>query len=597
MDQQKYNVGQFPVSSILSWIKDGEIAIPEIQRPFVWNKTKVRKLMDSLYQGYPVGYIISWKNPDVRLKDGTRANGKKVLIDGQQRICAMRAAILGEPVINDEYASEHIHIAFQPMDQRFETLTPAIEKDSKWIPNISAVLNKEGGLFKIVEDYCIKNPDVERSRVEKSIELLLGIKNRQIGYIELDANLEIETVTEIFVRINSEGVVLSQADFAMSKIASFGDFGINLRKCVDYFCHLSRKPEAYMSIFSNDKEFAATEYLSKISWLKDENDDLYDPDYSDMLRVAFTKQFERGKMSELVSLLSGRNFETRTFDDSVRTRSFEQLREGVLDFVNETHFKRFVMIIKSAGFISPDLISSHAALNFAYALYLKLREKKFPAESIERLVRRWFVMSLLTSRYSGSAETIFDYDIKSISRDGAETALSLIEDSELSSAFWESGLIQGLDRSTINSPYLNVFFAAQVKAGDPGFLSKDISVANMIEHRGDIHHLFPKDYLKKRFSSKGDYNQIANYVYAQSEINIKVGNKPPRDYMQEMKRQCEGGTVVYGNITSMADLKQNLQQHCIPIELFDMDIDNYSDFLEERRRLMAQKIKEYYLSL
>lgn len=97
---QKYQVNQQLIENILSSVKLGEIAIPEIQRPFVWDASKVRDLMDSLYQGFPVGYVIAWKNPNIRLKDGSLSEGKKILIDGQQRVTALTAAILGEYVIS-----------------------------------------------------------------------------------------------------------------------------------------------------------------------------------------------------------------------------------------------------------------------------------------------------------------------------------------------------------------------------------------------------------------------------------------------------------------------------------------------------------------
>ncbi|WP_246124748.1 DUF262 domain-containing protein [Algibacter pacificus] len=99
----KYSVHQQPVETLLSWIKSGEIAIPEIQRPFVWKSAKVRDLIDSLYQGFPVGYIITWRNPDVKLKNGELSAGKKVLIDGQQRITALTAAVVGQRVLNKNY--------------------------------------------------------------------------------------------------------------------------------------------------------------------------------------------------------------------------------------------------------------------------------------------------------------------------------------------------------------------------------------------------------------------------------------------------------------------------------------------------------------
>lgn len=597
---QKYTVNQYFVSNILNWVQEKEIAIPEIQRPFVWDSTKVRDLMDSLYQGYPIGYIIAWKNPDVRLKDGSISNGKKVLIDGQQRITALRAAILGQSIVNKDYKEERIIISFHPVTEAFATLTPAIAKDKAWIQDISSLMNKEGGLFEDVNQYCEKNSGVDQKLIEKNIDKLLQIKNKQVGFIELDSGLDIDTVTEIFIRINSKGVVLSQSDFAMSKIASYDqldNFGVNLRKCIDYFCHLAREPQFYKHISENDIEFKNTIYLPKIAWLRSENDDLYDPDYSDVLRVSFTKQFERGKMSDLVGLLSGRNFETRSYEQDIMDDSFQKLSEAVLDFVNETHFKDFLMAIKSSGFKSKDLINSQSAMNFAYVIYLKLREKGVDRDQIKRIVAKWFVMSILTGRYSASAESQFDFDIKQISNDGADKILHSIEEAQLSDAFWNVQLVQELDKASINNPFLNLFFAAQIKENDKGFLSSDITVESMILHRGDIHHLFPKEYLKANGRERGDYNQIANFVWAQSEINIRIGKDAPRDYMAEVIKQTQGKKLKYGGITDRDTLAENLRQSCIPAGFENMAIDDYDDFLKARRKLMADKIKEYYFSL
>lgn len=596
---QKYTVNQYFVSNILNWVEEKEIAIPEIQRPFVWSSTKVRNLMDSLYKGFPVGYIIAWKNPDVRLKDGSLSNGKKILIDGQQRITSLRAAILGQTIISKEFKEERICISFHPITEEFATLTPAISKDKTWIKDISVLMTKDGGLFEDVNNYCEKNQLEDRKLIERNIEKLLQIKSKQVGFIELDSNLDIETVTEIFKRINSEGVVLSEADFAMSKIASYqneNNFGSNLRKCIDYFWHLSRDPQFFKHINEIDTEFKKTIYFSKIAWLKDEIDDLYDPDYSDVIRVSFTKQFERGKMSDLVGLLSGRNFETRSFEQKIMDESFIKLRDSVLDFVNETNFKRFIMIIKSCGFISNDLINSQNALNFAYILFLKLRENEVNSNLIDKYVQRWFIMSLLTSRYSSSPESQFDFDIKQVVKNGAHNILHSIEEAQLSDAYWNAQLVQELDKASINSPYLNLYFAAQVKFNDKGFLSTDITVSNMIEHRGDIHHLFPKEYLKAKGYERGDYNQIANFVYAQSEINIKIGKKTPKEYMSDVVKQTQGGKLKYGGIDDPKTLSANLKQNSIPDGFKEMEVDDYDNFLKARRKLMANKIKEYYFS-
>ena len=598
MQTQKYSVNQHPIETLLTWVKSGEIAIPEIQRPFVWSTSKVRDLMDSLYQGFPIGYVIAWRNPNVKLKDGTRSEGKKVLIDGQQRVTALTAAILGDYVVNKDYEQVKIRIAFNPIEERFEVLNPAIQKDSQWIPNIADVFNGSVDQYDLVDNYLEVNPDADKTKIRESISGLVKMGLRQIGIIELASDLEIDVVTEIFIRINSQGVVLSQADFVMSKIAANETYnGNTLRKAIDYFCHLAIAPEFYPHIRDNDKEFSKTDYFSKMTWLKDENEDLYDPTYTDMLRVAFTYKFGRGKLSDLVSLLSGRNFETRSFEEEISEKSFEMLGEGIKDFSNETNFKRFLMIIKSAGFITPKMIRSKTALNFAYILYLKLRSQGINQADIESYVRRWFVFSILTGRYSGSAESWIDFDIKKINEVPFAEYLKLQEDGELSDAFWNTSLVQSLNTSVSSSPYFNVYLAAQTKNNDKGFLSSDITVGQLIEHRGDIHHIFPKNYLKKAGLGRSQYNQIANYVYMQQEINIQVGDKAPDVYFGHLSEQCHGGEMKYGAINDIHNLHVNLKENAIPESIFTLTIEDYQEFLVKRRELMSQKIKGYYLSL
>ena len=593
---QKYSVNQHLIETILAWVTSGEIAIPEIQRPFVWDASKVRDLMDSLYQGYPIGYIIAWRNPNVRLKDGSTSEGKKILIDGQQRITALTAAILGQYVIDKTYKRIKIKISFNPITEKFEVQNPAILKDKTWLHDISEAIN--GDLFEIADKYFELNPDVDKKSVRNAFSNLINIPKKQIVLIELASDLDIETVTEIFIRINSKGVVLSQADFAMSKISSNTEYGGDeLRKLIDYFCHLAIAPEFHKHIEDNDKKFAQTDLYNKIKWLKNEKEDLYDPDYNDLIRVAFTSQFNRGKLSDLVSLLSGRNFETRTFETEIAEKSFEKLKKGVINFTNEINFKKFLMIIKSAGFIDNKLIRSQNALNFAYILYLKLRDLNVNSVDIEKFVKRWFVYSVLTGRYSGSPESMFDFDIKQISHKSMSEYLKEKEDAELSDAFWNASLPRSLDTSVASSPYFHIYLASQVKANDKGFLSKDVLVSDLILLRGDIHHLFPKDYLKRNGFERNKYNQIANYVYMQQEINIKVGNKAPDTYLSLLIENFTNNKNKFSGIKNHEELIKNFEMHCIPRSIINSKFSDYEDFLHERRKLMALKIKDYYFSL
>jgi hypothetical protein len=598
MATQRYSVTPHPIDTLLTWVKSGEIAIPEIQRPFVWEATKVRNLLDSLYQGFPVGYLIAWRNPTVRLKDGTTSAGKRILIDGQQRVTALMASLLGMEVLTKDYERIRIRIAFNPLasddEASFEVSNPAIAKNPLWIPDVSKLFQPDADLFEQKDIYVDRNPDIDRNRVGKSLQQLMMIVNNSVGLIELAEDLDIETVTEIFIRVNSAGAELSQADFAMSKIAVNETYGGNtLRKAIEYFCHLAVSPEFYSQIEKNDPDFTSSPFLAKMAWLKDCNDDLYDPTYTDMLRVAFTSEFGRGKLQDLVALLSGRNFVSKQYEESIAEASFEKLKKGVLAFMSKTHFERITMILKSAGFVTSDLIRSRNAINFAYILYLRGRRENLPADIIERLVRRWFAMSILRGRYSGSPETAFDFDIRQIDSQGLQAYAESVIENELPTTFWTGMLPQLMDTSSSTSPYFIAYQAAQARLGDRGFLSASINVRDLLINRGDKHHVFPRKHLQRSGASRSNYNQIANFVMAQSEINIAVGDKAPEIYFAELQEQVNGGPKRYGGITNAEELKTNLAMNCIPISLLDGKPIDYEGFLQERRRLMADKIRHW----
>ena len=335
-----------------------------------------------------------------------------------------------------------------------------------------------------------------------------------------------------------------------------------------------------------------------MAWLRNESDDIYDPSYTDMLRVAFTSEFKRGKPRR------PRRFAVRSYfrdqavlKEAIAETSFAGLKVGVLNFINETHFKRFVMIIRSAGFVDASLIGSQNALNFAYILYLTLRAQGKPAADIESGVRKWLVMSMLTGRYSASPESTIDYDIKQMHAQGFDSFASTTFAGELSEAFWTTMLPQEMDTSASSSPYFRVFQAAQVKLGDKGFLSRDISVRDLILNRCDVHHPFPRNYLKQQGLQRGRYNQIANYALAQQEINIAIGDKAPTVYFHQLTEQCDGGKKKYGGITDLAELKQNLAMNCIPETMLNGGALDYDAFLEQRRQLMATKMQTYFQTL
>jgi uncharacterized protein with ParB-like and HNH nuclease domain len=189
MVYEKYSVTHYSVNAILGLIESNVIAIPEIQRPFVWKPKHVRDFIDSLYNGYPTGYLIIWQNPNVKLKTGGESIGKKILIDGQQRVTSLMTAILGYSVLNDEYEEKVIRIAFNPLakdeEDRFAVQTPAHINSKHWISDISVVFKSDFDSFGFIEDYCRQNSEITKSELNNSIIRLQSIKNCQIGAIEL----------------------------------------------------------------------------------------------------------------------------------------------------------------------------------------------------------------------------------------------------------------------------------------------------------------------------------------------------------------------------------------------------------------------------
>lgn len=603
MQGEKFTLMQYNVSAILGFIEAGQFVIPEIQRPFVWKKSQVRDLIDSLYNGYPTGYIITWKNPDVHTKDGTMANGKHILIDGQQRITALMASIVGLEVLDEDFNKDRIKIAFNPLatdsDKRFAVQDASHLKDRKWISDISEVFKNNFDPFDFVFKYCEDNPKVKHNEVNNAIIKLKEIANRQIGVIELDHSLDIDEVTEIFIRINSKGTALSQSDFVMSKMAADTAHGGNtLRKVVDYFCHLAVKHDFFPQMIK-DTEFEKTEYAYNIKWLAKDNEDIYVPDYNDMLRVAFMYSFDRAKMSDLVSLLSGRDFETREFREEIVEASYKKLCEGIKVFINEYNFEQFVLAIKGAGFKSSKQLNSQMTLDFAYMLYLKLsKDFSIPRDRVKHHVQKWFVLSTLTGRYVGSPESVMSRDIRLINERGFINFFNEIEASVLSDTFWNISLPQKLETTSTNSPAFNTFLAAQINLNCNSLFMHGTMISDLINISGDVHHIFPKAYLKNNgVEAKGRYNQVANFTYLDTQVNKAVRDDAPNIYFGKALEQCENKKIAFGNISDREAFMKNLEENSIPKSVVSMTVKDYDVFLAERRVLMSQLIEKYYKGL
>lgn len=609
MDSEKFTNTSITIKGLLGLIEAKDIAIPEIQRPFVWKNSQVRDLIDSLYKGYPTGYIILWKNPNVKLKDGTMSSGKKVIIDGQQRITALMTAVAARKVFNSEFKECRVKIAFDPFaaldylkgnseGEIFAVQTPAHLKSKRWIPDIADIFGSQFSSWTFIPNYISENPEMSGDNLQTVLNKLKGIETTQIGVIELSEKLDIDVVTDIFIRINSKGTPLSQGDFVMSKMAADEIHGGNtLRKIVDYFSHLAVVPTYYEFIKNNDTNFAATPYLSKLAWLADDKETVYDPSCDDVIRVAFMHKLKRAKLSNLVQLLTGRDFETREFREEIVEDTFKQMYDGVLNVISQHNFTQFMIAIKAAGFISSKLVNSNMALDFAYTVHLLLQDSDVPVAERKRIVQKWYVLSVLTGRYSSSPESAFARDIRQIAEQGIPAMLKSIEDAILSENFWNVAVPQDLTMTSTNNPTYLVYLAAQVYFNDCSLLSTNITVRELINLGGDVHHVFPKKYLIDNGYSKNLYNQDGNYAYLDRPVNESIGKKAPKVYFQEALDQCKTKQAICGSIIDEDQLYNNLEMNCIPADVFHMDYQDYICFLEKRRSMMANKIRRYYESL
>lgn len=580
-----YTVENTKIEDLLGWIREGRIGIPEMQRPFVWKTSKVRDLIDSLYKGYPIGYIVTWQNAGANLKDNKSSVNKVIIIDGQQRLTALRAAISGEPIITKKYERKRIKISFKPSTEEFATMNGATHRDPLWIDDIAYIFSSKFQPY----SYVAQNAEtlgMEPNKLGAAIQNLINIKQRQIGNIELGSHLSIGAVTDIFNRINSKGVSLSSADLAMSRLSADTQHGgTTIRKQIEYFVELLKDPTILHNIEKTDPEFGKSPAFKQISWITSETDPVYKPEYADLLHVILALQFHRGKLSDLVSLISGRDFQARNYTEESMGRNYKSMAEGVSLVLNQSRFRRFLMILKNIGMLNSGKfgILGKGSLNFGYILYLYLRsDTDLSEEKIDSLVARWIVMSTLTGRYGSSAESRFESDIRLISgftdtAAGINNQLNAI----LDDSFWANTLPNNLIHQTTQTNSWRIYQMAQVFNGDYAWLSKNTHVKTVMQEEGNIHHIFPQAYLKRNGFAKKDINQLATLVWVTQPKNLEISDQSPKDYMHDPE------------VTTNLNHSNNLE-NAIPDDLSDLTYHDYRHFLEERRQLMADKIHQYY---
>ncbi|WP_422745597.1 GmrSD restriction endonuclease domain-containing protein [Micromonospora sp. WMMD754] len=581
MAETLYKDTTYPVSLLVELIKTGKIALPDIQRPFVWQATKVRALFDSMYKGFPVGYLLFW---DTGAEVGARQIGvdtvktvpTHLIVDGQQRLTSLFAVMTGATVLHDDYSESRIRIAFRPTDATFAVTDAAIEKDPEFIPDIS-VLWQQGGKRATTKAYLKtlsarrEVDDAEEERLEEAIDRLYDLQHYPFKVIELSAAADEEQVAEIFVRINSEGVALVQADFILTLMSVFWEKG---RRDLEDFCRVCRVPSLGGA--------------SPFNWY-------IQPQPPQLLRATVAVAMRRAVLRQIYVLLRGKDVETGKPSPELRDAQFAKLAQAQEHVLNLTHWHEFLLCLERAGFRGKKMISSENAIIFSYAIWLIGRvDYRVPIARLREVMARWFFMAHTTGRYSGSFESQVERDLAQFNglaegdADGFVAVLSKIVKDTLTTDYWEIRLPNELDSSAAKSPALLAYIAALNIVDADALLSTGkvrarLDPAVTVKKGIERHHLFPRAYLRKQgITGTKKINQIANMALVEWYDNITISDQPPAQYWPDQVRQKN---------LHQAALDEQLRWHALPDKWTEL---SYDAFLAQRRKLMAGVVRDAF---
>jgi hypothetical protein len=575
----------YDLSGLLHYIDIGDIALPDIQRPFVWSNAKVRDLFDSMYRGFPVGYFLFWENvsgsatKQIGVGNKQQHIARLLIVDGQQRLTSLFAVFRGRKVLDEDYKERQIEVAFRPRDGKFEVADAAIRRDPEWIANISELWASRSSSRKLVNDFIAKLGHKapltaeEEEAIAHNLDRLIDLQKYPFTALEIAASVDEEQVADIFVRINSEGVRLNQADFILTLMSVFWEEG---RVALETFCRNARQAPSPGSPASPFNHFIQ-------------------PDPDQLLRVAVAYGFERGRLKSVYQVLRGKDMETGLYSSERRDKQFDALQAAQLEVLNLTHWHQFLSCLIGAGFRSGDTISSKNAMLYAYAFYLIGRKRFALAEHrLQRVIGRWFYAASLTGRYTSSPESVMDGDLNRLkevkSADGFEEALETIMANELTNDFWTVTLPSNLDSSSARNPELFAYTAAQNRLSAPVLFShKKISdlldpTIRSKKKALERHHLYPRAWLESQgIEDLKRINQVANFALLEWPDNIDISDDAPSDYVPALRTRF-----------SAADWAIMHEHHALPE---DWQTLSYDDFLVERRKRMAAIIRKGFDAL
>lgn len=582
MQQLLFKKVEYPLHKLLEDIALGEIGLPDIQRPFVWETTRVRDLLDSMYRGYPIGMLLFWENgyagghrrigPDAKQK-----LPRLLVVDGQQRLTALYAVMKGVPIVDAEFRQRRLRIAFNPLESKFEVSNSAIARDPTWIPDISVLWKPELNLHQFITDFLThlpeqKVPEDQGKQIVDAIQTLVNLIWYPLTALEISYDASEEEVAEIFVRINSGGRTLNQADFILTLMSVFWDEG---RKELEEFSRQARQPASHRESSPYNPYFQ--------------------PSPDQLLRVEVALAFRRASLKDVYSILRGRDLESKQISLEQREKQFALLKEAQAAVLNLRHWHEFLKVIVRAGYVHPFMITSQAALVYTYAIWLIGKERfGFDFYRLRNIMARWLFMSLLTGRYTGSAETRMEVDLALVdSAESADDFVRVLEQemaAELTSDFWEVTLPRQLVTASARSPAQLAYFAALCILDAPALYST-MKVRELLSPTGygkrdtlERHHLFPRKYLHSQgITSKRETSQVANYALLEARDSLDIRAEAPRDYAPR-----------YESRFSPEELELMYRYHALFPKWYEMD---YKEFLQERRKRMAAITREGFAKL
>lgn len=571
-----YKDTNYSLTHLIEDIKHGNIALPEIQRPFVWSAAKVRDLFDSMYRGYPVGTLMFWETgAEVGMRQVGGGESERVasrlIVDGQQRLTSLFAVLTGRSVLAKTFRKHRIQIAFHPIDETFEVADAAIGRDPEFVADITTLWNS--GYKSTVRKFMTRLGNArgqelehdEQDILEERLDRVRDLRDFRFQVIELNANADEEQVADIFVRTNSKGVTLNQANFILTLMSVHWESG---RRQIEEFCK------------------SAVE--SNTGTLSPKNPFL-DPSPDQMVRAAVGLAFRRGRLQQVYNILRGKDLDTGEVSTERRAAQFERLRPALDQVVNLTNWHEFLKCLKHAGFRSARMIASENAVIYTYVIWL-IGRHDFGMEmrSLREIIGRWFFMAHSTGRYTTSPESQLEADLRVVAQannaNEFQEALDRIIRSNFTSDYWTISLPNRLDTSGAKSPVLLAYWASLVLL-DAEVLFSKVKIHDLLDpavtppRSLERHHLFPKAYLSHNgIHARNQVNAIANMVFVDWPENAAIGARGPLEYWPSMTQDMPSDQI-----------ERQRYWHALPIGWEQLD---YLAFLDRRRKLIAKVIKD-----